>query len=117
MIYDFQKHEESTFIPATKAEAATERVASKGEVGMMKKTEDGVENYKLSGKGKMVMDRTRSAVNYAGQRMERIGTAIKSKDFVANGAQWISDLLDKASKRVSTLANGNASNPNSRKQK
>ncbi|KAF2288425.1 hypothetical protein GH714_007362 [Hevea brasiliensis] len=116
LITETENREGSESIPAFQA-AAIESMASKG-VGMLKKTKDELEeNLKLSEKGKVAVGRTRTAVNVAGQTIERIGRTIKSNDIISTAALWISDSLDKASKSVSTLASGKTNNPNSRKQK
>ncbi|KAJ9180491.1 hypothetical protein P3X46_008723 [Hevea brasiliensis] len=116
LITETENREGSESIPAFQA-AAIESMASKG-VGMLKKTKDELEeNLKLSEKGKVAVGRTRTAVNVAGQTIERIGRTIKSNDIISTAALWISDALDKASKSVSTLASGKTNNPNSRKLK
>ncbi|KAJ4826067.1 hypothetical protein Tsubulata_000731 [Turnera subulata] len=98
-----QKHAGRKLIPAVQS------IASKG-VQMLNKTKEGLEEkYKVSEKGRMVMEQTKSAIDAAG---------LAAQGYIWTGAAWLSSTVDKASKRGSAaLGTRKSDNPNSRKQK
>ncbi|TXG48995.1 hypothetical protein EZV62_024870 [Acer yangbiense] len=88
-------------------------IASKG-VKMLKKTKEEIEeNCKLTEKSTMLVEQARSLVCATEQAAGYVGSKITN-----TGANWLSNVLDNASKRAADLgSNRKRNNPNSRKQK
>ncbi|KAK0593267.1 hypothetical protein LWI29_033841 [Acer saccharum] len=88
-------------------------IASKG-VEMLKKTKEEIEeNYKLTEKSTMLVEQARSLVCATEQAAGYVGSKITN-----TGANWLSNVLDNASKQAAELGrNRKRNNPNSRKQK
>ncbi|KAK8627259.1 hypothetical protein V6N13_134876 [Hibiscus sabdariffa] len=102
--------------------AVADALASEG-VQTLNRTRDVLEHeFKLSGKSRAVMDKTRVAVCAADQAISAAEEAardvvnrIKNTDYVAVGATWLSGMLQKTSKLVLELGNNRKDhNPNSR---
>ncbi|KAK1570633.1 hypothetical protein Q3G72_004834 [Acer saccharum] len=98
-------------VPALHTEM--QAIASKG-VEMLKKTKEEIEeNYKLTEKSTMLVEQARSLVCATEQAAGYVGSKITN-----TGANWLSNVLDNASKQAAELGrNRKRNNPNSRKQK
>ncbi|GMJ13092.1 BPA1-Like 5 [Hibiscus trionum] len=101
--------------------AVADALASEG-VQTFNRTRDVLEQeFKLSGKSRAVMDKTRVAVCAADQAISAAEAAardvvnrIKNTDYVAVGTTWLSGMLQKTSKLVLELGTGKGHSPNSR---
>ncbi|KAH7548482.1 hypothetical protein ACOSQ2_032034 [Xanthoceras sorbifolium] len=102
-------------VPAFHSEM--EVIASKG-VEILKKTQEEIEEkYKLSEKSTVLVKQARSIVCATEQAAGYVGSKITNGDYASTGADWLSNVLDKASKRAAELAARKRNNPNSRKWK
>lgn len=110
-----QKNENQGFIPVIHAEM--QAIASKGVEVLTKTGEKLEENFKLSEKGRAVMDQTKSLVSAAEQAAEHVGSKIVNNDYITKGAYCLSRAMDMASKCAAELGTKRKDNPNSRKQK
>ncbi|CAK7336011.1 unnamed protein product [Dovyalis caffra] len=100
-----KNHGSFRIVPAV--QAAIQAVALKS-IEMLSKTTELEENYKLSEKGRILANQTRSTICDAEQAAE---------SYVSAGAMWLSGALDKTSKRVSALGTMKGNGPNSRNKK
>ncbi|XP_031252767.1 uncharacterized protein LOC116110682 [Pistacia vera] len=110
-----KKGENQGFIPVIHAEM--QAIASKGVEVLNKTREEVEENYKLSEKGRAMIERTKSLVSAAKPAAEHVGSKIVNNDYVTKGAYWLSSAMDMASKCAAELGTKRKDNPNSRKQK
>ncbi|KAI9157422.1 hypothetical protein LWI28_022289 [Acer negundo] len=106
-----KNNEVQGLVPALHTEM--QAIASKG-AEMLKKTKEEIEeNYKLTEKSMMLVEQARSLVCATEQAAGYVGSKIAN-----TGANWLSNVLDNASKRAAELGrNRKRNNPNSRKQK
>ncbi|KAJ4720361.1 binding partner of ACD11 1, partial [Melia azedarach] len=87
--------------------AAIQEIAWKGSEVLKKTKEEIEETYKLSEKGRFLMEQTRSLIYEAEQAALQIGSK-----YISTTANWLSTALDKVNSNTRKR-----NNPNSRKQK
>uniref|UniRef100_A0A5B7BIG9 RRM domain-containing protein n=1 Tax=Davidia involucrata TaxID=16924 RepID=A0A5B7BIG9_DAVIN len=99
-------NESQEFIPAM--ESALQSMGSKG-IEMLNRTKDELEeNYKLSEKGKALVEQTARCID---------DTVIRRNQYISTGAVWLSGVLDKASKYAYELSTKKTGNPTFMMQK